>query len=647
MDTFRKYPVPDTRLPFVNTEIEVIERSGVPFAVTASFGGASGGALFFFNPDTGEHFRRRMPEGIPGAYVLRKGPDGHLYLGAGNGDLLRYRPDEDRFETLVTGEITDLIWGGTVVGEHLLLEGTPGRLLVYNLKEDRLVRTFNPLDPGTPPSLYAHNLLCAPDGRALIGMNIPSARLFALELPSLRLESLPIEGLDPDAEVYPLTFLHDGQLLLNSTKEGLFRASYPDLRRPVSIEHSTAVPGRHVDRNWVDGRYYLVDSEHAIHRLSTDGTRLEEVGRWPTAVRLMVGWQDQSLVGVSVEGNVFRWTPGEAEGTEVMDLQPWGALEVHALAVSERHRTVFGSPFINGRFWKIDLDSGNGTDLGRGQPGGGQVNQIVPDPVTGRLLLVSYTRAAVMSFDPGQPVAFGRNPKLLGEAVAEGQMRPTAAQHDGTHLWYVTNAHYGHLDGALCRLNPETGELRVWRNLLSDRNPCSIQIDPARRRIYLGSTIRGDCDSAEIVRTEASLGIFDMDELRLVETLTPFAGVESLYVVTLLDDGDLIVTGAGQTWRWRPSRARFTPFETDLSKLSALARDDHGWWWAVRDGDLYQLEFQERHAIFHPALEGIRGHHLSIDGSLLAYSRGTEVFVHSLDSLRACEAQSREPEGET
>lgn len=273
----------------------------------------------------------------------------------------------------------------------------------------------------------------------------------------------------------------------------------------------------------------------------------------------MAAWGGRSLIGVSVGGIVHRWTPGEERGAEIIDLQSWGTLKAHALALSESHRAVFGAPFINGRFWKIDLDSGSGSDLGRGQPGGGQINQIVPDPVTNRMLLVSYTRAAVMAFDPAKPYDFGRNPVLLGEAVDEGQMRPTATLHDGTHLWYVTNANYGHLDGALCRLNPKTGELRVWRNMLSERNPFSLQIDPTRRRLYLGSTIRGDCDSADPVQTGACLGIFDLDEDRLMETLIPVAGAESLCVVAVLDDGDLILTTPGQTWRWHGPGGRPTP----------------------------------------------------------------------------------------
>lgn len=270
MEPVRTFPVPVTRLPIVNTGIETVERSGIPFAVTASFGADSGGNLFFFNPDTGEHFRRPLPEGVPGAYVLRKDFDGLLYLGAGNGDLLRYRPDTDRFERLVSGEITDLIWGGVVVGRHLLLQGSPGRLLVYDLEKDRLVRTFKPLDPRSPPSLYGHNLLRAPDGRALIGMNVPTAKLFALDVASLKCEHLPIEGLDPRAGIHPLTFLPDGQLLLYSTTGGLFRAGYPDLRHPVPVDGSTGTGfvGRHVDGNWIDGRYYLVDQQCRIHRLS-------------------------------------------------------------------------------------------------------------------------------------------------------------------------------------------------------------------------------------------------------------------------------------------------------------------------------------------------------------------------------------------
>lgn len=76
------------------------------------------------------------------------------------------------------------------------------------------------------------------------------------------------------------------------------------------------------------------------------------------------------------------------------------------------------------------------------------------------------------------------------------------------------------------------------------------------------------------------------------------------------------------------------PYETDLSRLSALVRDNQGWYWAAQGEDLSRIVFHQHHATFLPCLKGVRPRHLSIDGSLLAYSQGTEVRVHSLPALR-------------
>src|SRR5881394_3717697 len=93
IESRRTFQVPPTRLPFVNGEIAQINFKGQPHLVSAVWGGPDpGGSIYFWNTLTGSHEMRRLPNRIPGAYMVKRGPDDKLYLGCGNGDLLRYDP---------------------------------------------------------------------------------------------------------------------------------------------------------------------------------------------------------------------------------------------------------------------------------------------------------------------------------------------------------------------------------------------------------------------------------------------------------------------------------------------------------------------------------------------------------------------------
>ncbi|GEM_PF-4561292 len=108
----RRYRIPDSRLPFINAEVTEARLQGQPCLVSSVVGGAPGGRLYFWNPDTGSHDFRRLPKGVSSAYMIKTASDGRLYLGCGpGGDLLRYDPASDRVETLVTGELKGITWG--------------------------------------------------------------------------------------------------------------------------------------------------------------------------------------------------------------------------------------------------------------------------------------------------------------------------------------------------------------------------------------------------------------------------------------------------------------------------------------------------------------------------------------------------------
>src|SRR3954454_11587575 len=179
----RSFRVPDTRLPFVNGQIAQVNFKGEPHLVSAVWSGEDpGGRIYFWNPLTGSHDNRKLPAPIPGAYMLATAPDGRLYLGCGNGDLARYDPTTDETEVLVHGQMHSITWGGCVTDRYAVWTASPGEACVYDWRESKLVKKFAPVDSEEPHAHYGHNAIVAPDGKVILTMNVPQARLVVIDL---------------------------------------------------------------------------------------------------------------------------------------------------------------------------------------------------------------------------------------------------------------------------------------------------------------------------------------------------------------------------------------------------------------------------------------------------------------------------------
>ncbi|HWB54733.1 MAG TPA: hypothetical protein VG722_11090, partial [Tepidisphaeraceae bacterium] len=159
-----KYQTPLTRLPFVNGQIAQIKIHDAVWLVSATWGGESGGRLYFWNPQTHQHFMREMPQGVPGAFFLQTGIDNRLYIGDGHGDLHRYDPKEDGIHTLVKGVMHNITWGGCVTDRYVVWSAT-NEAAVYDWRNEKFIKKFSPVDQEKPHAQYGHNVIEAPDGK--------------------------------------------------------------------------------------------------------------------------------------------------------------------------------------------------------------------------------------------------------------------------------------------------------------------------------------------------------------------------------------------------------------------------------------------------------------------------------------------------
>src|SRR5437764_4448268 len=153
--SIHSFRVPDTRLPFVNGQIAQVKFKDQPHLVSAVWAGEDPGArIYFWNPLTGSHDSRKLPEKIPGAYMVATGSDGRLYLGCGNGDLVRYDPQKDQMQILVHGEMHSITWGGGLTDRYAVWSASPGDACIYDYRADKLLKKFSPIDTEEPHAHY-------------------------------------------------------------------------------------------------------------------------------------------------------------------------------------------------------------------------------------------------------------------------------------------------------------------------------------------------------------------------------------------------------------------------------------------------------------------------------------------------------------
>ncbi len=552
----QKYQLPDTPLPFVNTEIAEIEVDGQVRLVSSIWGGLNGGRIYIFNPDTGESICRHLPEGIGGAYMLRPASDGRLYLGCGEGSLVVYDPAADRFEVLVSGELDGITWGGCVTDSLAVWSSSPSDACVYNWRERKLLKTFRPLDSSPSSSHYAHNVTECPDGKILLGLNVPQAKLILLDADTLEAKSHTPEALAGQSYTQWLAFLDTERLAVVTGNEILI-LRYPSFELVRRIgPPGDAESGHHLQRRacclidgkvfslfWPGGDLYRIDP-------STDGSnwklvRERFVGDAPAMLHALA---DRYVCALDTGGRFLRY---DTQTGEIFDFQldSAGPMDTETMCVIPQTGRIFGAPYINQRFWEIDLQTDRGADLGRAAPGGGQICCMAWDEQTARLIMASYTTCTVTAFDPAAPASWPENPRPLAK-IGHEQMRPKSIAHDGRFVWLASSAEYGHLGGALSRLDPAGGEIRVWRNIVPNQTPNRLLINPAAKRIYFATEVYADGDSTPATERTAQLVAFDTENLSIDRQQAVRDGTRIARLLAMLPSGAILGLEGNVEFTW-------------------------------------------------------------------------------------------------
>jgi hypothetical protein len=306
-------------------------------------------------------------------------------------------------------------------------------------------------------------------------------------------------------------------------------------------------------------------------------------------------------------------------------------MEVHGMCVAPEMNLIIGSPFINARFWTVDLKTGEGKDQGRGMPGGGQINQIVWDAGRHKAILASYTEAAIMEYDPALPTEWPKNPRIVATAKSEAQLRPWETVFDRRYVWMATSADYGVLGGALSRIDPETNQIKVWRHIVKDQTVNALVLDLPRRRLYYSSQIYADGGSAPPTQTTAEIGCFDIDNLNVIRQQPFLKDVPAIGVVCMLPDRTVLVHNGPDFYSWDATTGATVPLGK-IERLGSVAVHDDGTIYASFGNATGRLELKINQLHFIPLFDGRSGNMQIVDETLY-YSQGIQIYAVPLSDL--------------
>jgi hypothetical protein len=311
-----------------------------------------------------------------------------------------------------------------------------------------------------------------------------------------------------------------------------------------------------------------------------------------------------------------------------MQIDNLGVMPAYAMAVGAEANVIVGAPFINSSFWTIDMQTGQGQDRGRAMPGAGEVCEIIWDSGRHRAVMASYTHAAITEYDPSRDGHWPINPRLVASADAEQQMRPLDLKFDRHFFWMATSPDYGKLGGALSRINPDTGQIKVWRNIIPEQTVNALALDIKKHRVYFSTSIYGDENSCPPTQTSCELVAFDMISLRIIRR-HPLPNVPVAGVICLLPDGRVLLHVDLDHFAWNPDTNQLKLLGQLPSTIHAIARAPNGTLWAALSEQIGRLTVVDNQIHFTPVID-MPGRLLQIVDGTMYWAAGGEIYAMAI-----------------
>jgi hypothetical protein len=244
----------------------------------------------------------------------------------------------------------------------------------------------------------------------------------------------------------------------------------------------------------------------------------------------------------------------------------------------------------------------------------------------------AYVAAAVTEFDPAKGGGWPSNPRLVASAGKDHQMRPKALLFDRRYVWMATSPKYGELGGALSRIDPETNEIKVWRNIVPDQTINGLALDLKKRRVYLSSEIHADMQSAPPTQSTAQVVAFDMNALEVVKRKVVREGAPAAGVLCVLNDARVLVHEENRYYAWEVEGDRMEALGT-LPGVAEVAKDSRGEIWAAVGGAIGRFTVNGNRIAFERVIEQ-EAAFLRIEDEVMYYVVGKVIYATAMEELR-------------
>lgn len=538
--TVQELASPRCRLPIINNPTVFLPRQRLLAAVNFSNDGRDT-RLFLVDADTLESEALSVPDAQFGAYGMAAGADGLLYLGFFGGRIYAFDPDQRSFRKVADPfpNSNKLTWGGCATRAGCIYMGVypNGAFTEYN-PADGSHRIIHPLAEDTKGA-YAQDFVELPDGRLL----------------------LILKGSHPAVVIYdPASGTLCSHLKIRRNTVEINRAPHSlallDERHVIYSGANALHTFDFIDLCWK--KDYLENPGHPLSWLTRQGDGFLAVGKdgallrisRTQCVQLDCGMEGGNRVtgGVHAIGNNRYLCLGDngqisrfsidcgVEATGQLDNVTENGLNLHTLHKDPSSDHVVGSHFINSQIFRLDIRTGEvEPSLRKVVAGGGQIT--CATFIDNVAYLGFYGGAAVLRYDPRQPITIGENPRLIVRA-GEEQNRPIAIESDGRLLYLATRAAYEKLGGAICVVDPHSGGCTVHRNFVPQQNPVSFF--HRGDGFFAGTTqIYGDQGSCLPQAKAAVAWLWDARTREVVHTCCPWQA-DGLSALDLSPAGRLI-----------------------------------------------------------------------------------------------------------
>lgn len=564
----RKYPIPKTRDPFINT----------PFVRAG------------FDPETGEE------RFWTGSWNANAGMTGVLVTPSGKNRVYRFEKTvgfagSGSYSAAYTGNETIWLMSDTMVIRRLDLRTGKTEDFLTGAAPG-LVFACMPYDEATGKLLFLSNVNTR-ENAGVVGVSFDTRTCKTVRIYENFTGCHGVRGGFPNGDgTYTIRFVEDEHALWrwDPRKEELVRAQeLPHFDKWFLLHSVGGELGHYVPyAGWYDG-YTLSDGPKPDTEMQWFGRSgnyafglslsVDDIWRWDMTtgkvsrfcacadISTAILTADGYILAMSLYGMLYKF---DMSGSLIMSvrLDTDSVGYVDCIAATDNGKIV-GTPFITERFWVFDEATETGYDAGRVAYGIGET--MVCLSKNGKVYLANYNQGILTEYDPSRHAAFPDNPRVVAKHAKA--LRPKAITEDADSIYYAANHYYGTLGCVLSKYNTRTGESL---HLDDPMPPHSIRsLYYADGVLWSGATWKSDARSTAEPTRETFLAKHDPQTLQVLATYPAPDGTYSVFVHGKVDS-DLLVTFPGEPdsrlHRFDPETGVFTPIASMPEHLHLFYR---------------------------------------------------------------------------